>query len=157
MYGSALAFAEFPMSSTPLPEKSAQKAETWLPSLNRSAPQDTYLQSHTRFVQCVGVTGGAIEKFAAPSSSQEPTASDFEEDSPAVRTANARSVLLATKYAEGFQSREQAVRLEILTTRLRKLAPRITENDWTAIENAAAHVEQVDDRLQAIRARFVQS
>ncbi len=157
MYGSALAFAEFPSSGTPLPEKSAQRVETWLPSLNRSAPQDTYLQSHTSFVQYVGVTGGATEKFAVPSTSQEPNASDVEEDSPAVRTANARSVLLATKYAEGFQSREQAVRLEILTTRLRKLAPRITENDWTAIEEAAAHVEQVDDRLHAIRARLAQS
>lgn len=153
MYGGALAFSELPFASTSLPKKSAQRVETWLPDFEHRAPQYTYSEDRPIFAQLKRVTGRVREELS-PATSVDLALPGIQEVSLADTTANSRSLLLAVKYGEGLKTREQAVRLEILTTRLRRLAPKVTEAHWSAIEDGAAHIEQVDSRLLAIKARI---
>ena len=70
-------------------------------------------------------------------------------------TATARGVLLAKKYGKGID-REEASRLDILTERLRNLAPRVTADHTNALALLVDHMEQTAIELLAIEERYAQ-
>jgi len=155
MYGGATHFAEFPFARTPLPRKSSQSFETWLPPREKVVPQDTFLTARPKFVHLEQVTPKAHTASVA-NDSANPESAIPEPLSQITITANARSILLAIKYGEGLKSREQTVRLTLLTARLRKLAPSVTAAHWEALELATEQIEKVDGRLAQIKARLAE-
>ena len=78
---------------------------------------------------------------------------EIEASVPAVKAAADRSFLLARKYGSGV-NREEASRLDILTARLRSLAPRVGEEQMDALSSMVGETEETADALAAIRQRY---
>lgn len=70
-----------------------------------------------------------------------------------VRARDARVALLARRY-EGVSSVEDEARIKILTLRLRRLSPRVTETDLADLDAMVGELEKVSTNLDAIRAKF---
>lgn len=77
-----------------------------------------------------------------------PTAS-VERDDRVERAASDRVRLLATKF-EDQASTQDVARLEILTARLNRLAPRTTQKDIANIEQTVNLIEQIDAGLSRL-------
>ncbi len=89
---------------------------------------------------------------ALTSSPQQP-ADEVREplgDNEAERCATARVRLLARMYVQG-ASTEHEARLAILSERLRKLLPPVTEDQWTALGEVAERLDQAAKRHQKVR------
>jgi hypothetical protein len=69
------------------------------------------------------------------------------------RAREERIALLARRH-EGAGSIEDDARFQILTERLRRLAPRVTPRDFEPIEAALTAVESAASTLEALRAKF---
>lgn len=72
----------------------------------------------------------------------------------ATRARDQRLALLARKYAASKASPEDEGRIRILTERMRKLVPHVTESDVTRLEEAQAVATDVAQNLAELRARF---
>ncbi len=70
-----------------------------------------------------------------------------------LKARDVRLALLARKY-EGTASVEDTARLQILTERLRKLAPRVTHQDVEQITEMVADAEGIAARLAAVKEKF---
>lgn len=68
-------------------------------------------------------------------------------------TIDDRMRLLALKF-EGQASIEDRARIHLLTVRLRRLDPRVTELEKRAAEEVVTNLERASDRLAAIKAKF---
>ena len=154
MYGGATAFAEFPFATTALPKASPVIKHTPIPKQEREAPQNTFLNARPAFLRVGDITFQVATNPSFGALDQE--VADESEASEVSQTANARSVLLAMKYGDGLQSKEQAARLVILTARLRNLVPSVTPDHWAALESATDYIEAADLRLQQLRARIAE-
>jgi hypothetical protein len=69
------------------------------------------------------------------------------------RARDARVALLAKKY-EGVATTEDDARFAILTARLRKLDPRVTDQDHAALNAIVADLEDASSSLDTIRSKF---
>lgn len=67
--------------------------------------------------------------------------------------ASVRALMLARKFGAG-SSREQDSRIEILTARLRKLSPRVTDEQIDFQAEMVSKVEAVSSRLAELRERL---
>jgi hypothetical protein len=76
-----------------------------------------------------------------------------QEDDDVLKARDARLALLARKY-EGSASVEDTARLQILTERLRKLSPRVTEKDVEQVAEMVADAEGIAARLAALKEKF---
>jgi hypothetical protein len=76
-----------------------------------------------------------------------------QEDDDVLKARDARLALLARKY-EGAASVEDTARLQILTERLRKLSPRVTEKDVEQVAEMVADAEGIAARLAAVKEKF---
>jgi len=70
-----------------------------------------------------------------------------------LKARDLRLELLARKY-EGAASIEDMARLRILTERLRKLAPRVTDKDVEQLADMVADAEGIAARLAAVKEKF---
>ncbi|MEJ8827102.1 hypothetical protein WKW80_34800 [Variovorax humicola] len=69
------------------------------------------------------------------------------------KTVSTRTLILARHFGAGVD-REELSRLEILTARLRKLSPRVTEEQIDLQAEMVGMVEDISFRLAATRARL---
>jgi hypothetical protein len=76
-----------------------------------------------------------------------------EDDDEVLKARDVRLALLARKY-EGTASVEDTARLQILTERLRKLAPRVTDKDIEQVAEMVADAEDIATRLAAVKEKF---
>jgi hypothetical protein len=76
-----------------------------------------------------------------------------QSDDEVLKARDARLALLARKY-EGVASAEDGARLQILTERLRKLAPRVTPHDLEQVVEMVADAESIAARLAAVKDKF---
>ncbi len=83
----------------------------------------------------------------------QPAAHRGLDDDAVVKARDARLALLARKY-EGTASVEDTARLQILTERLRKLAPRVTAADVEQVAEMVADAEGIASRLAAVKEKF---
>lgn len=67
--------------------------------------------------------------------------------------ASVRALMLARKFGAG-SSREHDSRIEILTARLRKLAPRVTEEQIDLQAEMVSAAESISSRLSQLRERI---
>jgi hypothetical protein len=90
-----------------------------------------------------------------------PTAEDLragsgaanQDDGELLKARDVRLALLARKY-EGAASVEDTARLQILTERLRKLSPRVTDRDMDQVAEMVADAESISARLAAVKEKF---
>lgn len=75
------------------------------------------------------------------------------DDDEVLKARDARLALLARKY-EGAASVEDTARLQILTERLRKLSPRVTDKDVEQVAEMVADAEGIAARLAAVKEKF---
>lgn len=64
-----------------------------------------------------------------------------------------RIALLVRQYS-GAKSKENEVRLAMLTERIRRLDPSVSESQVEVLTEIVEHTEEVSDKLAAIRGRF---
>jgi hypothetical protein len=76
-----------------------------------------------------------------------------QDDDEVLKARDVRLALLARKY-EGVASVEDTARLQILTERLRKLSPRVTDKDVEQITEMVAEAEGIAARLAAVKEKF---
>jgi hypothetical protein len=76
-----------------------------------------------------------------------------QDDDEVLKARDVRLALLARKY-EGAASVEDTARLQILTERLRKLAPRVTDKDVEQVAEMVADAEGIAARLAAVKEKF---
>lgn len=86
-------------------------------------------------------------------------AEEFDLQPPPVRTEiettrDKRLTLLARKYEGRSLVVEEEARLKLLTERLRRLVPRVTEEDWEQLTDIAENAVAFDDRHDEIRKRL---
>lgn len=74
---------------------------------------------------------------------------DPSEVDPLFATKQSRIKLLMMKY-EGTAQREDSIRLEMLTQRINRLEPRITENEIAKLDLATAIIENLSDDIDDI-------
>lgn len=84
-------------------------------------------------------------------------AMDFEPEvvssAEASNTASVRALMLARKFGTGVD-KEELSRIEILTARLRKLAPRVTDEQIDLQAEMVGMVEDVSSKLASLRERL---
>ena len=78
---------------------------------------------------------------------------DSEAPDPSTRANRDRLVFLSRKYAGGCLPEEEA-RLEMLTERVRALLPRITEDDFLRLEEAAGELSTIHEENQRLRKKL---
>lgn len=123
-----------PIESFVVSTSSLSSGSSWLYSVFQSSGNETHSAAMSRFVSSVHLHA----KDKAPD--------------PSEKVASDRIALLARKYAakDAFADEDQA-RLSIVTERLRKLAPSITPNEITSLENALNLVKKVAESDKDIR------
>jgi len=78
---------------------------------------------------------------------------DSNEDPQIVAARDSRITLLVKKY-EGNTDREDNARLEILTQRLRKLSPIVTNHELTSATEIVDDLEAISSRLNTVMERY---
>jgi hypothetical protein len=76
-----------------------------------------------------------------------------QDDDEILKARDVRLALLARKY-EGAASVEDTARLQILTERLRKLSPRVTDRDVEQVAEMVADAEAISARMAAVKEKF---
>lgn len=100
------------------------------------------------------LTSADTEKSATPGNRSERENSKQENiQNPLDRAREDRLALMAMKY-EGSASSEDLARIKILTVRLRRLDPRITQDEISAAEQIVGTLEIVSGNLDRIRAEL---
>lgn len=65
-----------------------------------------------------------------------------------------RIQILAMQFEGAVLTREDEARFAILTQRLRRLAPRVTQKSWTIAEDAVSGLEAISGRIDEIGAKY---
>lgn len=135
------------MARTPLPDtKRTRPAVTEFVSFYGQRPRFSNPNSSVTPLARLAIQGA---------DSEEQPAEQSESDSQVAKAAIGRSLLLAKKYGGGV-NKEETSRLEILTARLRNLAPRVTIEHADALAEMVNHVEDTRSDLAAIREFYSQ-
>ena len=108
-----------------------------VPALRREAPTTTTTDELL------------LNRPAASPSGQTP----IHEEDEVSRAREARLMLLARRY-ERVASPEDDARMHILTQRLRRLAPRVTESDTNELSSMFGELEAMSESVSAIRRRY---
>ena len=101
----------------------------------------------------VNTTATEAELGAVPMLDERPLPTRQDTTLPtdeAARYAAARVRLLARIYVDGDSMVEHEARLAILTERLRKLLPPVTEDQWAALGEIANNLDRVAGRRQVL-------
>jgi hypothetical protein len=151
-----LAFDQTPTLSTAYAEKQGRE-ETTIGNLDKRAP--TF--EGTLFIGFRGQVPLLQRQIDRTSTAEELRASegrptgqhDQDENDAVLKARDLRLELLARKY-EDEASIEDMARLRILTERLRKLAPRVTDKDVEQLADMVADAEGIAARLAAVKEKF---
>jgi hypothetical protein len=95
-------------------------------------------------------TATGQELRAAPG---HPSSGSAQDENDGLKARDLRLALLARKY-EGAASVEDTARLQILTERLRNLAPRVTAKDVEQVALMVADAEVIAAKLAAVKDKF---
>jgi hypothetical protein len=95
-------------------------------------------------------------RSAQPLRAEETRAADADEENPATREVSTRRELLLKRDGEGLSPEERA-RLQLATSRLRRLLPRVTTDDFERLVDAAQVVENLSSRVAALKEKLGRS
>jgi len=84
----------------------------------------------------------------------DPMDLSFPESSLFEEVNRERIELLARKHTAEDLSSEDEKHLEVLTERVRRLVPQVTEQDWQAVEDISARLGDIEDRTRRIRTKY---
>jgi hypothetical protein len=140
-------------SNPPFFQEYRDKGRTTFVEGEKSAPQGTHFHVLTQpsFRRDASQTTLESERDVETIAFDE--APSFSAPTQLDLTSSHRSTLLVMKY-EGASSKENQARIDILTQRLRKLSPRVTESDINHLDGAISSIESVSETVDALNRKY---
>lgn len=140
-------------SSPPFFQEYRDKGRTTFVEGEKSAPQGTHFYVLTqptlrRDADQTPIQSERDAEIVAPDD-----APNFVAPTQLDLASTHRSTLLVMKY-EGVSSRESQARIDILTQRLRKLSPRVTESDIDHLDGVISSIESVSNAVEGLKHKY---
>jgi hypothetical protein len=91
-----------------------------------------------------------ISELVLKTESVDSPPSEGLEDPQLTQTRESRLRLLVREY-EGTSSREDTARFDMLTHRIRRLSPRVSQSDFNELDMIMSEIEEISDCLDSIQ------
>jgi len=115
----------------------------------------TYLAAgHYQFTRGTYSRSVSVDELLEKLQQTAEATSSASEESPEERMQRDRIALIVRKFEGGRSSTEDETRIAILTKRLRKLFPRVTQMSIDAVNESVGALEETTGRIAELRAKY---